>query len=315
MTTPAGIGGQFGYVSETTTGTLATVDHFLPVTSVALGQQIENLDSMGIRAGRFITAAWKQGSRTISGTVEMELWNTDIAPLFKHMFGAVAAATNSEQWDYTYTPDDLTGVSMTVQVGRPDITGTVRAFTYGGCKVGQWTLTAEAGSLATLSLDMVGMTETNGVSLATASYDSALEPFVFTEASLSIAGSTNNVVKSFELTGNNELTDRFRLGSGTSREYLANGFRTYSGTAVADFESLTQYNRFVDGDEAALVLNFNNGTDALVVTCNVRFEGETPELGAELLEQNVPFTCVSATNDSSAITAVLTNGEGFTGAA
>lgn len=315
MSTPAGLGGQFGYISETTTGTLVTVDTFLPVNSAPIKEEIENLDSEGIRAGRLITAAWKQGFRTVSGTVEMELWNTDIATLFRHMFGAVSTATNGAQWDYTYTPADLTGESMTIQTGIPDITGTVRPFTFAGSKVASWTLTAEAESLVMLSLDIVAMTATNGVTLETASYDAALAPFVFTEGSLSIAGSTNNVVQSFELTGDNGITERPRLGSEYSREYLQNGFREFTGTITADFEDLTQYNRFLDGDEASLIFNLDNGTETLVITMNVRFDGETPELaGVELIEEPIAFKAVSATNDAGGITAVLTNAEGLTGA-
>jgi hypothetical protein len=315
MATPSGLAGQFGFISETTTGTPLVVDTFLPFNSESIKSEIERIDSEGIRAGRLITASWKPGSVTVAGTVEMELWNTDIATLFRHMFGAVATATNGQQWDYTYTPADLTGESLTIQVGKPDIGGTVRPFTYAGCKVGGWTMSAEVGSLVMLSLDIVGMTETNGTALETASYDTDLEPFVFTEASLSIAGATNNTVMSFELTQDTGLTERFRLGSATSLEYLQNAFREFTGTATADFQDLTQYNRFLDGDEAALVLNFDNGSETLVITANVRFDGETPEVsGPELLEQPIPFKAVSATNDASAITAVLTNAEGLTGA-
>lgn len=315
MTTPAGLGGQWGYVSETNPGTLVTVDKFLPVTNSKIKQEPERLDSQGIRAGRLVTAAWKPGRTVVAGTVETELWNTDVAALFKHMFGAVSTATNGGQWNYTYTPADLTGKAVTIQAGKPDITGTVRPFTYGGCKVGAWTISAEVGEIAMLSLDIVGMTETNGVALAPASYDATLKPFVFTEASLAIAGTTNNTVQSVELNGNNGLTDRFRLGAATSREYLQNGFREYTGTATIDFESLTQYNRFINGDEAALVLRFANGTETLQITCNVRFDEDDPELaGPELLEESIAFKAVSATNDASAITAVLTNAEGLTGA-
>lgn len=315
MTTPAGLGGQFGYVSETTVGTLVTVDKFLPVTSPEIEQDIARHDSQGIRAGRLITAAWKPGSKTIGGTVETELWNTDIATLFRHMFGAVSVATNGGQWNYTYTPTDLTGKSMTMQVGKPAIDGTRHPFTWGGAKIASWTLTAEVGSLAMLSLDVVAMTETNGVSLAVASYDATLAPFVFTEANLLVAGSTNNVVSSVEITCDNGITERPRLGSDTSREYLQNGFREITGSAKTDFVSLAQYNRFVDGDETALVLNFDNGTERLVITCHVRYDGGAPELtGPELLEETVEFKVVHATSDALGITAVLTNAEGLTGA-
>lgn len=312
MASPNGVAAQFGYVSETTPGTAVTVDTFLPFNSESVKQEIERLKSQGLRAGRKITAAWKPGAALISGTVEFELWNTDIANLFGHMFGGVSTATNAAQWDYTFTPDDLLDKTFTAQVGRPDIGGTVQPFTWAGCKVGEWTLSSDLNSICMLSLDLVAMTETTGTALASASYDSTLSPFVFTEASLSIAGATNNVVQSFELVGNNNLTERPRQGQSTSRQYLENGFREYTGTATVDFENLTQYQRFVDGDEAALVLNFDNGTETLVVTCNVEFDGESPEVtGPELLAENIPFSVVSATSDAAGITAVLTNAEGL----
>ncbi len=316
MTSPAGVSGQFGYVTETTSGTLVTVNKFLPVLSAPLLTEIEPLDSMGIRAGRLITAAWKQGQRAVTGTVEMELWNADVASLFKHMFGAVNTATNGSQHDYTYTPDDHTGLSMSVQAGVPDITSVVRPQTVAGTKISGWTLSAEAGSIAQLSLELLGMTSTNQVSLAAANYDAALEPFVFTEASLSVAGVGSTTVQSFELACETGLTERFRLGSGWSKEPLQNGFREFTGSITKDFESLAQQNLYLAGTETALVLLFDNGTDQLEVTMNVRFNAGIAGLdGPELIEEPVEFKVISATNDASGITAVLTNGDGFTGAA
>jgi len=316
MASPHGISGQWGYVSETNPGQAITVNKFLPFVSENVGRNIARLESQGKRAGRMVVHSWKSGGDLISGSVELELWNTDIATLLYHCFGGVATATNGAQWDYTYTPGDLTGQSFTMQVGRPDIGGTVRPFTWAGCKVGGWQLTANVDQIAMLSLDVLAMTETNGTALASASYDAALAPFVFTEGSLVVASTTNNAVQSFELSGDNAVIPRVRLGSATSREPLANDMRTYDGTIVTDFEDLTAYNRFVNGTESALVLNFDNGTETLVVTTNVRYDGTSPNVsGFGLLTQSLPFKAVSATSDAAAVTVVLTNAEGLTGAA
>jgi hypothetical protein len=307
MATPSGLSGQFGYRTETTPGTPVAVDKFLPVTSAAVTQDIERLDSMGLRAGRLVTATWKSGSRTISGTIEMELWNVDIATLFRHMFGAVDTTGASAPFTHTYTPGDLVGDSLTIQVGKPDIAGTVHPFTWAGCKIGSWTLSASVGEISSLSLDVVGMSETTAEPLETASYDAGLVPFCFTTASLQIGGSTVPV-QNVDLTGDNGLTDRFRLGSDTSLEYLKDAFTEITGSATADFEDLTQYNRFVNGDEVALVLTWDNGTESLTITMNVRFDGASPELsGPELLEQPIEFKAISATSDAAAFTAVLGN--------
>lgn len=316
MTTPAGLGGQWGYVTESSVGTAATVNKFLPVLSSEIGSEIEPLESEGIRAGRLVTAIWKQGYDNISGTVEMELWNADIASLFKHMFGSVSVATNGSLWDYTYTPADLTGKSMTIQQAVPTIDGTVRPSTFTGCKVTGWSLTAEAGQIANLSLDIGAMTATNGISLASASYDAALAPFVFSESFLVIDGSTNAVIRQIELNCDTGLTDRPRLGSRTSQQYLQNGRREFTGTFTKDFESLGEYDKYRAGEATDLVLVFDNGSEMLEITTHVRYDGSTTTLGGvELPEESIPFKAFSTTNDASAVTAVLTAGDGFTGAA
>jgi hypothetical protein len=310
------VAGQWGYKSETTVGTAVVVDEFLPILSENIKNNIQRLESMGIRAGRLTTAKWKAARSELSGTVNTELWNTDVATLLNHVFGAVATATNGGQWDYTFTPGDLTGQSFTSQVGRPDIGGTVRPFTWAGCKVSSWSLGANEGEIAQLALNVVAMSETNGTALAVASYDADLSPFVFTEGSVTIGGAAADTVKSFSLAGDNGLVSRFRMGSATSREYLENALRVYNGTMALDFEDLTEYDRYLDADEFAVVLTFDNGTETLVITLNARYDGESPALsGVELLEQPLAFKAISTTSDASAVTAVLTNAEGLTGAA
>jgi hypothetical protein len=241
--------------------------------------------------------------------VTTELPNTDIAVFFKHAFGAVSTS-GAGPYVHTFTPGDLTGDSLTIQVGRPASTGTVHPFTYAGCKIATWEISASVGDIAMLNFSVLGMTETTATALASASYDSTWEPFVFTEASLTIAGSAAGTVKDLTLSGDNALTLRHRLGSATSKEPLEIGLRTYEGTITTDFDALTHYDLFVAGTEAALVATFDNGTETLVVTCNIQFVGETPELsGFDLLEQNLPFRMISSTSDAAAITAVLTNSE------
>lgn len=309
MSSPHGLAGQFGYKSETTVGTGVTVDKFLPITSESVKANRERLESNGVRAGRLTRQYWKAGKTTINGSIALDLWNLDVGTLLLHCFGAVNT-TGTGPYTHTFTPSDLTGKALTIQFGRPDLSGTVRAFTYAGCKVSGWSLSANVGEIASMDLDIVAMSETTATALATASYDTSLEPFVFTEASLTVGGSAL-AVKSVEINGDNANSDeRFKIGSGNAQEYLEQDFRSFTGSLVADFEDLTEYNYVVNSTENALVLTFDNGTESLVVTCAVRWDGETPALsGPELLEQPLQFTCTSTTSDAAAITAVLINGD------
>jgi hypothetical protein len=309
MAAPSGISAQFGYVSESTPGTPPTVTKFQPLVSESLKQDIAHIDSKGIRAGRRLRTVRRPGGKTVGGDINLELTNKDIATLLKHAFGAVSTS-GAGPYVHTFTPGSLTGVTFACQIGRPSTDGTVNAFTYAGCKVTNGEITANAGDLVNLRLGVSAWTEVTNVALATASYTSGNLPFVFTEASLSVASSSVSV-SNLSITWDNGLaTDRFRLGSANVIEQLESGQRDYGGTATADFVSLTQYGRFTAASEVALVATFSNGTDSLVITTNVMFDGETPNVGGmELLTQPMPFKVLSSTADATAFTAVLTNGD------
>jgi len=305
---PGGADAQVGFKTEVTPGTAVTVDKFLPFLSDEIEQQIEYMDTQTLGA-RHTTTATKQGKRTVAGPLKTELGNTTLATLLKHMFGTIVT-TGAGPYTHTASPGPLTGKSMTIQGGRPMIDGTVQPFTYAGCKFPGWTLAVNVGELAKLDLDIIGMTETTATALAVASFDTSWAPFTFVESSLNIAGSAPNNVRSMSLTAVNQVGGRWGLGSATSKEPLQAGKRPYTGTVVIDFESLTAYNRFVNGTQAAMVDTFSNGTQTLVITKNVVFTGKTPGVkGFDLLAQELPYRCLSATSDAAAITAVLTNSE------
>ncbi len=305
---PGGADGQIGWAGETTPGTAVTVDTFLPIRSENIKQAIEYLDTQTISA-RKVLRLTKPGAKTVEGGFTTELPNTDIALLMKHMFGSVAT-TGAGPYVHTFTPGDLTGEALTIQVGRPASDGTVHPFTYAGCKVGGWTISASTGEIATLEATVIGMSETTVAALAPASYDTSWAPFVFTEASLTIGGTSVGTVRDLSLEADNVIEARHRLGSASSKQPLEIGLRGYTGTITTDFDDLTHYNLFVNGTESAVVATFTNGTEIIEITMNVQFTGETPELsGFELLGQTLPYRCISSVSDAAAITAVLTNSE------
>lgn len=309
MASPAGLSGYLGFKKEASWGAAVTPDVFHEgFTGGGFAVEQERIPSMGLRAGRRVTSVRKPGPRVVSGTVNLELWSEPMVGLLEQMFGDVDT-TGSGPYTHVATPDALGGKSLTVQIVKPDSGGTLHGFDYPGAKVSSWTLECSVGELAALQLEMSAKDEEVGTA-ATASYGSG-SPFVFTEASVQVAGSPVATVTSLTLTGGNTLrTDGHRLGSALIREQLENGMREYTGELTTEFEGLTQYQRFLDANEVALEVLFDNGTDTLTITANIMFDGSTPELaGPELLEQTLPFTCLSSTSDAAAITATLVNGE------
>lgn len=313
MPLASGIAGQLGLAAESTYGTFVAPARWFEFTEETLELDRERIESQGIRAGRRVLHRWAQGIQRVNGDITMELAAQGFGIIFQHIFGGLVT-TGSNPYTHTCTPGDLAGKSLSIQVGRPDIGGTVRAFSYLGCKIATAEIAAAVNEYAMLTLGIYGAHEDTGQSLGTASYPATLSPFVFTHGSVTLAGSGFDV-KEFSLAIDNGLaTDRHFIRGTTPerpKEPLEQARRSYTGQLLGDFTDLTAYNRFVNGTEAALVLAFNAGASAqLTITTNVRYDGETPKNGGEeLLEQPLPFKALSGTSDAAAITAVLINAD------
>jgi len=308
MSIPTGISGQIGFKVESTYGTAVTVDHFIPFVSGGIVLNIDQLEAKAIRANRLQldTLDSFQGRKWISGSFSTELYNRSLGPLFLCAFGANVTA-GSNPYTHTMTPGDLTGDSLTIQCGVPDTAGVVQPFTYAGCKVNQLTMEANAGELATLNVDIIGQTVVTATSLASASYSATLNAYTFIEGAVTVAGSSVANCEKFSLNINNGFNPRHFVGSANTSEPLQATQQVVSGTLDMEFDGLTDYNRYVNATQAALVLTFSDGANSIVSTMNVRYDGTTPSLdGAGIVKISQPFKALGTT-DAAAITTVITN--------
>ena len=308
MALKTALAAQVGLVKEVTYGTYVAPTRFIEFVSESMKQEIDRVESKAIRANSRVMRSddWASGTKGVSGDVELELWNKSFGLIFELMIGGSAVTTTAtgSMYTHTFTPGDL--ASATIQAGVPDIGGTVRPFSYTGCMVNEWELSSTVGDPVMVKLGVVGQAETTAQSLASASYATGLELLTFVGGNLSIAG-TGVPVNKVTLKGNNGLaTDRYFLGSANRSQPLEADLREYSGDFEAEFTDLTAYNRYVNGTEAALVLTFAgvaNPTHKLVVTCNVRFDGETPTVGGTgIVTQPMSFKAVASSTDASALT-------------
>ena len=312
----SGLQSQFGFVAESTYGTYAAPTKFQEFTSESLNLKIERIPSNGLRAGRAIWHRRVAGRQHVEGNIDLEFAPQGAALLWKHALGAVNT-TGTNPYVHTLTPTSAVDtLSLTCQINKPDITGTDRVFSYLGCQIASWNLDSEINQLVKWTMNLIGTHEDTSQTLASASYPSGLSPFTFAVGTLSIAGS-EIAVKRVRLQGDNGLTrpaDRTFMQSTTPtrpKQGKVAARRMFTGSLVADFESLTAYNRYVNATEAALVLTYTDSASAaMTITTNVLFDGETPNVrGPGLLDQNLTFTCQSSTSDAAAITVVVTNAD------
>jgi hypothetical protein len=302
---------------ESTYGTAATLDHSYEMVNESMERKIARIESKGLRAGRRVVGRWVPGEDSVAGDVAIEGAGVGMGLWLQHALGAVSISGTAPCYVHTYTIGDLP-TSLTVQIGKPDNSGTVWPYNYLGCRVTSWEMSLKAGELLECKWSLAGQSENLTAPVLGTWEDPAGYLISFSGATLT-AGGTEVDVLDWSLKGDNKLAaDRFRVrGAATPKQPLENGFRVYSGSLTADFESLVQYEHYTGADELSLVLNFvgapiPGGTTGqnfgLTITQHIRYDGETPKVaGPELLTQPITYTVVDDTDtDGEALTVVYT---------
>jgi hypothetical protein len=230
----------------------------------------------------------------VSGGVELDAATKGMSLLFKHCVGSTTAAattgTQAHAWGGTFVSRGLT-----VQVGRPDATGTVTPFTYDGCKVASWEFSVNDGDpAATLSMDLDGHDVTTATALASASYLAGTSIYSFADVSVFTIGGSSPaaLVKGVTIRGENPwANERYGLGNqGIKSEQLLYGTPLISGSLTAEFAP-AEYADFLAETDQALVLTLANGIASLsfsIPAC--RFMAASPQVsGPDVVEMTLDF--------------------------
>ena len=304
MAIRSGIAAQLGFAQETTWGVYKVPDHFLEFESESLVQSRARVESTGLRQNNRVlrTDRWAQGKVDISGDITFEVANKGFGLLFKNLLGASSSVADGLGTHWTFAYGDPYGLGMTLQVGRPDVSGTVQPFTYTGCKVDSWEFSNAVDGILLCKTTWDGQAETTSQSLATASYPSTQELFVFTEGSLSVGGVTTPVTD-FSLTQNNGIKqDRYFIGSTNKSEQILAAWATPSGSFTMELTDLVAYNRFVNGTVGNLTMTYTTVSTydtakpyKIVFTVpNVRFDGTTPNVaGPGITMLTMPYVALN----------------------
>lgn len=312
--TASGIDAQLGFAAEGTYDTYSAPDHFAEFNDESLVFERERIESGGIRPGRRILHRWAPGVQRVTGDINQEFGPHGSALWLEHLFGQRDTTGASDPYTHTFTTGDLDDKSLTIQIGRPAIDGTVIPFSYTGCKFTDFEFSCNVNEYLMLKTSVYGANEDTSQDLEDPTYASGFSPFVFTQGVVAIASSEYEVTAASLAGANNLKIDRhFIRGTNPERPKMAleEGLREFTGSLTSDFVSTAAYNRFKNGTEAALTLTFTQSVSrTLTITMNVRYDGDTPNIGGrEIPELTLPYKCVSAVGDSTAFSAVLKNAD------
>lgn len=314
MSIRSGLAGQFGWGEESSWGTAVVPDHFLPMLGESMDAKKARLDSDSIYAGRRVmdSEQWDDGTVEAGGDVDLEVFTTGQGELWKAALGTVVTA-GAGPYTHTFTPGDLDGDGLTVQIGKPDRGGTVRPWNFPGSKVASWALSVQAGAEAKLSLSFSSKTLDKDGTPALGSFapPAGLTRLKWSHATVATLHGVSAKIKSLKIEGENGIeTDRYFLGATEIEEQDEVELRQYGGEIECEFASETLFDAFWAGTEADLALTLTRGTASLAITGNCRLDGSAPVVeGRGKLTQSVPFTMIGDGSDSDALTIVLTNSE------
>ena len=303
----SGLFAQIGFAEEATYGTYVVPSRFLPFDSEEMKLTIGRMEfanSLGETRTVLRSDRWAASKRNVEGSIALKVLTRGFGMLFRHMLGGVAITTPGGgivTRDHTHTLASLTGRMLTIQVGKPDAGGTVRPFSYLGCKITDWELKNAVNNFLELSLTIDGRDETTAQSLAAASYPTGNTPLTWVQGAVTVAGSAFPL-REIVIKGMNGIeSDRYALGEGLKVQPTQEEHVDITGEFTADFADLTAYDRYVNGQTAAIVATWQGPLiegalfNQVVVTLPVcRFDGETPVVeGPERLTQKLTFKALT----------------------
>ncbi len=234
-----------GIQEELTYGTpLSTSYDFIPIISESISEDnnflmaetVESRELVKSRLGKFIA----------EGTFLQYVEPENIGWILKAIFGTVAdgGCTSAQQaatttYKHTFKPTNNGPRSYTLEMGS-DVTDGARKYTSALFK--KIELTAAAGELMQAAIDVMAKSVTLEA-LDSPSF-SSLEPFVFHDQYVSIAGAEDADVEAIKIVIENGWADRFALHSRTPVGKSIEDFKV-SGTLDLNFDSLANYKRFL----------------------------------------------------------------------
>jgi hypothetical protein len=188
--------------------------------------------------------------------------------------------------------------SVTLQLGKPQDTGTVNPFTYPGTVATSVAFSCQTGGFLEATLNLDSNDEQTGTALATAALPTGLHSFNFTQCVVKVNGVTQTQVRGATLTVNTPKdVGRYYLGSSTKAVPLTNAYNGSTLSLNVDYGSNTLYELFAGASIVPVVVEFvgpviaSTYHESLVFTmaaCGL--DGDTPVVaGPAVLQQTIPL--------------------------
>lgn len=311
MAIGSGLAASIGLKKETTWGTRAVPDVFFEFISEGSVRNQRYLESRQLRAGRFFQSGPRRVLTTRDAEFSMsgEVPNQGFGHIIDLLHGNTVTPVQQGATTAYLQTHNLTGdptKSITAQVGKPDVGGTVRPFEYTGSMVNNFTMACDVDEWLTFQTTCDSADEDTGQTLATPSYATNLSGFNFQQCVVTVNGVVqNDTTGALARSMNLELSlpranERFGLRStATKLKPILNDYTPGTGSLTMEFKALTQYALYTAGTKVPIIFAFTSSDLAgtaipysLTITiAQAQFTGSTPVVGGpDILTLEAPFS-------------------------
>lgn len=309
-----GLFASVGLSPESTYGTYVAPTKFVePAGAVPLKKTKSAQQGGGIAAGRLVQLGSKRVVTTEAGTatLPLEATRTGLGLLLQHAFGGSAAPVQvaaSTAYLQTHALADNIGKSLTMQVGVPDTTGTVRPFTGKGGKITSFEISCGVDEIAMITSEIDFRVVSEVETLAAPSYV-ARNLFHFGQMSVLVGtlgaevAVTQGIKKvSVKVERGQDVARYYAGNAGLKSEPLGNDWVKVTASIDYDFVDKTLWaDRFATDTPTSVIINFTgpiiSGANAERLTLKlpmVFVDGETPSIdGPGIVTNGVPLVAQS----------------------
>lgn len=276
MAIGSGLAGQVGAAAESTFGTYVAATRFYePTAEVSFGLTKIVQQGGGVAAGRFAQPGTMRvvTGKGGTGTLTVEGRQSKLGVLLQHAFGSTPTPTQqntSTGYLQAHTLADNFGKSLSIQSGVPDVTGTVRPYSFLGCKVTAIEFACAMDELLSVTIEFDFRDVTEAQVLATASYTAGQKPFAWDDFALKLGtyGSEASIqgVRGFtcRLERPQDVDRRYAGNAGLKSEPIMNEWVVTSGTIEADYYTKADLaDRFAADTSTAAIFSFEDLSSSL----------------------------------------------------
>lgn len=279
----SGLSAQLMVKAEATVGTAVTPDTGLEILSETFQLNPVFVEGQGIKPGQAVARASRSVISRIDVNGGMTMEHGDRGHFGQQWKQALGSAITTPTvvlgtaYKQIHTLGIKTGLSQTIQAGRPFTTGTVQAHTLRGLKVTDWAFSCSDNAIAQLALTMDGWAETTATGLAAFSSTANVQNFTFRDCSTfkiggtaaTSAGETTitsgvavaSIAKGITITGTTPMdTERYGLGnSGIKAEQIENAFQTFMISLDCEYTNTSEfYSKLALGTYFPLQVDFSH---------------------------------------------------------